>query len=69
MHPNLILGGVIPEGALLLEIDPRDYQIAVDAAKAALARAEVELRLEQGNRVVAQREWELLGDEVEVTEV
>lgn len=65
LHPDLQVGGRILEGEVLLQIDPRDYEIALDAAKAQLARAEFELQLEKGNQRVAEKEWELLKDSVE----
>ena len=59
-NPDLVKGGIIPEGVALLQIDPRDYQFAVDEEKAALAKAEFDLKVELGNQAVAQREWNLL---------
>ena len=67
IHQALQVGGRIPLGMTLLKIDPRDYQIARETQKAALARADVELQLEQANQVVAAREWELLSDEIKTT--
>ena len=64
LHKNLQVGGRINEGEALFRIDPRDYQIAVDAQNAALTTAEFEYKLEEGNQVVAKREWELLGSDL-----
>ncbi len=65
VHPQLQAGGRIAEGEELVRVDPRDYQIAVENARAALEQAVFELKLEEGNQVVAKREWGLLEGEVE----
>jgi len=67
-HPDLIAGGQFTEGQMLFRIDPRDYELAVEQQKANLVRAEFELQLEEGNQVVAQREWKLLGETVKTSE-
>lgn len=59
LHPQFEEGGRIPEGDTLFQIDTSDYEIAVEAGKAAVARAENELRLEGGNQEVAKYEYEL----------
>jgi len=58
--PGLVPGGVFRQGDTLLRIDPRDYRIAVKQQEAALERARLELRLETGRKVIAEREWKLL---------
>jgi RND family efflux transporter MFP subunit len=60
VHPQFEQGGRIGTGEALLRIDPREYEIALENKKADVARAEVDLKLEEGNQLVAQREWELL---------
>ncbi len=40
--PNFVSGGFFEEGDVLLEIDPRDYEAALERARAALVRAESE---------------------------
>lgn len=60
LSPRLIPGGVFREGETLLRIDPRDYRIAVKQQEAAVERARLELRLEEGRRMIAEREWGLL---------
>jgi len=49
-------GGRLPEGSSALRIDPRDYQIEVQKAKSALARAQADLQLERGKQDVAKEE-------------
>lgn len=62
-------GGLVKAGERLLEIDPRDYELAVRQREADVANATVALRLETARGRVAEREWDLLGDSVETSEV
>ncbi len=68
-HDDLIDGGLVRAGAVLLKIDPQDYRLAVDAERGNLARAEFELQVEQGNQVVAHQEWDLLEPSIETSEL
>ena len=43
VSPELASGGFFEEGDTLVRIDPRDYAVALDGAKAALARAQANL--------------------------
>lgn len=61
---NLEPGGLVLAGDVLLALDPRDFELAVDQRRADLAEAEAELRLEMGSQVVAEREFALLGEEI-----
>ena len=60
LNPRLVIGETLDRGAALLQIDPRDYRVAVDEQRAALAKAEFDLKVELGNQAVAKREWSLL---------
>ena len=60
LNPRLVLGETLNKGATLLQIDPRDYRVAVDEQRAFLAKAEFDLKVELGNQAVAKREWSLL---------
>lgn len=66
---DLIAGGQFDKGSVLFRIDPRDYKYAVEREKANLVRAEFELKLEEGNQVVAEREWKLLGPSIKTNEL
>lgn len=68
-HNDLIDGGLVRAGEVLLKIDPQDYRLAVDAERGNLARAEFELQVEQGNQVVAHQEWDLLEPSIETSEM
>ncbi|MEJ2031806.1 MAG: efflux RND transporter periplasmic adaptor subunit [Deltaproteobacteria bacterium] len=61
---NLIPGGSFQKQEVLLRIDPSDYELAVRQLTSDVVQAESNLQLEQGNQEVAQREYELLGQEV-----
>ena len=68
-HDELTDGGLVRAGELLLTIDPQDYRLAVAAERGNLARAEFELRVEQGNQVVAHQEWDLLEPSIQTSEM
>ena len=59
-NPALLDGGRLREGDTLIKIDPRDFETQRMNAQAQLARAEFELKVEEGQQVVARREWSLL---------
>lgn len=61
-------GMQVRAGELLLRIDPTDYALAVEQARAELERARAQLQLEQGQQRVAQREFELVGGDVSAQE-
>lgn len=60
LSPRLVTGGFLKKGEKLLEIDSRDYLLAVDSARAALAQAEVSLQTEQQQAQLALEEWQQL---------
>lgn len=65
VSPLVIPGGAIQEGQTLIRIDPRDYEAVVKMRQSELARAELNLKLEQGNQLVARQEYAMLNDIVE----
>lgn len=69
MNDSLRSGGRIAAGEMLFAIDPRDYEIAVTQREAEVASAAVALQLETARGSVAEREWELLGDSIETSEI
>jgi RND family efflux transporter MFP subunit len=66
-HPELIVGGLIPANKAILRIDPRDYELAVRQAEAAVADAGVLLETEQAEAEVARTEWKQLHPDTEPT--
>ncbi|MHC4203578.1 MAG: efflux RND transporter periplasmic adaptor subunit [Planctomycetota bacterium] len=67
IHPELIVGGLIPANQTILRIDPRDYELAVRQAEAAVADAGVLLEIEQAEAEVARTEWKQLHPDTEPT--
>ena len=61
VSPALAGGAFFAKGDVLLRIDPREYELAVTRAKAAIAQAQVQLAQEEQEAAVARREWESLG--------
>ncbi len=64
-HPALVPGGVIPADSEVVRIDPTDYELRVKQQEVALNSAQAEFELEQGQQVVAAKEWALLKDQIE----
>ncbi len=68
ISPELIPGGLIQKGQELVQIDSRDYEATVKQRESDLASAQLALKLEQGNQVVAVQEYEMLSEIVDDTE-
>jgi RND family efflux transporter MFP subunit len=58
VHRSLVPGGFFRAGEGLVTIDPRDYELALDRAEAAVARALVGLERERAEAEVARSEWD-----------
>ncbi len=58
--PDLVAGGFFKKGDLLFRIEDADYNLAVDRARAALARTEYELATVESQARVARQEWKRL---------
>jgi len=67
VNPQFKAGGFIPAGSPLLEIDPRDYELAVQQAQAIVAEALVKLDLEKAEAQVAKQEWDQINPNTEPT--
>lgn len=63
VHERLVRGGQVAEGEVLVEIDGRDYQLALDQRRADVERAKFQLAEEKGRGAVAESEWKLLGEQ------
>ena len=68
LNRNLVPGGHFRQGETLLKIDPTDYRLTVRQLTTDVAKAESDLQLEQGNQLVAQKEYKLLGETVSEVE-
>lgn len=66
---DMVEGGLVSAGEVLVKIDPRDYQNAVEQAKAALEKSNFELQIEQGRQVIAKREWDKLSPTIKTTDI
>lgn len=64
ISPNFIEGGVLKKDEVLVELDPTDYKIAIVQSKNDLAKAQFNLKIEQGQQVIVRREYQLLGTEL-----
>ena len=62
VSPKLVNGGFFDAKEVLLEIDPRDYEVARAQAQLEVARAERRLAEEEADAEVAKAEWERLGE-------
>lgn len=59
---RFVPGGHVEAGALLVQLDNRDYWLQIKQAQAQVKQAQVGLQQEQSRKAVAEREWDLLGD-------
>jgi len=65
MSPEFTVGGLLHANTLILQIDPKDYQLALEQKQRSLSDAEYAYKLELGRQDVARREWNLLyGDKI-----
>lgn len=62
LSKELDAGGILDKGEIMLKLDPRDYVAAVEQDRAKVEKAEFELIVEKGRKLVAEREWQLLDD-------
>lgn len=67
VHPELKVGGFIRKDEKILQIDPSDYELAVQQAEASVAEATVRLETEQAEADVARKEWDELNPGTEPT--
>lgn len=66
VHDRLQPGSVVEEGAVLVTIEPTDFEAAVAEAEAQLAQARADLALEEGRSQVAQAEFESYAQDLDV---
>jgi RND family efflux transporter MFP subunit len=69
LHPDFTEGGMLPGGTKIVQINPKDYELAIMQKQRALSDAEYSLKLEQGHQDVARQEWDLLYGDQKTTEV
>ncbi len=61
---KLVPGGRFRKGQIVVRIDPRDYNLALEQQRARITTAKMNLATERGRAAVAEKEWNLIGDEV-----
>ena len=67
-NEELIPGGIISKGELVVQIDPLDYQLLVNQRETEVADARYSLDLEEGQQTIAKGEWQLLEEDVVATQ-
>ncbi|MHC4430990.1 MAG: efflux RND transporter periplasmic adaptor subunit [Planctomycetota bacterium] len=60
VHPLLKAGGLVRAGDQIIQIEPRDYELAVQQADSVVAEAQVRLDTEKAEADVARQEWDQL---------
>ncbi len=63
--PQLEPGGRVRRGEPLVRIEQKDYRLALQAARAQVAQAELQLRIESRRKDLAEREWARYGHDGE----
>ena len=67
-NPELVPGGRFDKGKLLVRLDARDYVLRAEQQSANVDRAELELKLEGSRKVIAEQEWQIIGEDQNATE-
>ncbi len=62
VSPNLVPGGVVTRGEVLLRIDPTPYALAVDERRTQVEQAQLALQVERARTSTAAREWQQLNE-------
>ena len=60
--PSFEVGGFFKRGEVLVTLDARDYEVAIERMKAQVAQARLRLVQEEAEAQVAAQEWRDLGD-------
>jgi RND family efflux transporter MFP subunit len=64
VSPQFVPGGRFHVNDQILQVEQKDYRLAVEQHKSDLIKAEHDLKLEMGQQSVAQREYEILARDV-----
>ena len=68
LHRDFEPGGQIARGETLYSIDDREYQLNVDAANAALKKAQADIAMEAAQRKVAEKDLEILSMRMQLSD-
>lgn len=58
--PQLKPGGWVKKNSILVQIDPKDYELAIRIAQAAVTQAQLSTDVQEGQRAAARRELQLV---------
>jgi RND family efflux transporter MFP subunit len=58
VNPDMIPGGIIKEGEVILKIDSADYDLDIRNKRALVAEAKLNLELERAQQNIARKQWE-----------
>jgi multidrug efflux system membrane fusion protein len=58
---QFVVGGVFAKGDLLMQLDPTDYQVALQRAEARLISMNAQLSFERARSAQAEKEWAMTG--------
>ena len=61
VSPHFVVGGIFKAGDLLLQLDPTDYEVALQRANAKLISMNAQLTFEMARGVQAEKEWGMTG--------
>ncbi len=64
ISPNFIEGGMLKKDEQLVQLDPTDYLLTIKQSENELAKAQFNLKLEQGQQAIVKREFQLLGTQL-----
>ena len=62
LNDQMVPGGLISSGEVVFKIEPVDANIAVAESQTDVERARASLALEQGQQMIAQKEWAIFKD-------
>jgi multidrug efflux pump subunit AcrA (membrane-fusion protein) len=68
VSPNLIPGGRVKKGELLVQIEAKDYDLAIRASQAEVTQAKLAVEIQEGQRAAARRELQLIDGELAPTQ-
>ena len=67
ISPEFVPGGMIKQGALLLRIDPADFENALSIRESELDQAEASMEIEEARQRLAEKELKLLEGSIDET--
>ena len=62
ISPALVPGGFFAKDQVLMRVDPREYELAITQARAAVEQNKLRLALERQEAEIAKKEWEEVGE-------